>query len=468
MKLSVIGAGYVGLTTAACLAEIGHVVCCGDNDENKLSLLRNGRMPFFEPHLEDLVQRNCEAGRLHFETPEGAVAGAQAIFICVGTPPLENGDADLSAVASVARTIAKRATGDCLVVEKSTVPVQTALQLKKQLQICARNGVRFQLASNPEFLREGRAIHDFFHPDRIVIGVDNQEAAALLQEIYARVLDQTFECPVHPECSPRKRPEWVVTDTNSAELIKHASNSFLAMKISFINMVADLCEEVGGNIAQVARGMGMDQRIGADFLNPGIGFGGFCFPKDIQAFARIGSKAGCDFSLLKEVENINKRRIDRLVGKIREELWVLQGRKIAVLGLAFKPSTDDIRFSPAIEVVRTLTGEGAQVAAYDPQAMEKARAVLPEVTYCSTVCEAVRDAEAVVIATEWDEFRNLDWDQVKQSVARPLIVDGRNILDPDEMASRGFNYFCIGKQPAFATPTDKNVVSALELSDVSK
>jgi UDPglucose 6-dehydrogenase len=298
MKISVIGAGYVGLTTAACLSEIGHNVRCADNDENKLALLRNGRMPFFEPHLEAIVDRNRAAGTLQFETTKNAIAGAEAIFICVGTPPLENGEADLAAVANVARTIAQRATGRCLVIEKSTVPVQTAQQLKRQLQVYARKGLHCDLASNPEFLREGSAIEDSFHPDRIVIGVETEEAAAQLREIYRPILEQTFTCPVHPVCSHSHKPAWIVTDTSSSELIKHASNSFLAMKISFINMVSDLCESVGADVTKVALGMGLDPRIGPAFLNPGIGFGGFCFPKDVQAFVRIAAKAGCDFSLL--------------------------------------------------------------------------------------------------------------------------------------------------------------------------
>jgi len=448
MKISVIGAGYVGLTTAACLAELGHTVCCADNDEGKLNLLRKGQMPFFEPHLEEIVVRNCSNGRLRFDNTENAVTGAQAIFICVGTPPLENGEADLSAVANVARTIGQRATGYCLVIEKSTVPVQTGQQLKRQLQLYAEKGLRCDLASNPEFLREGSAIEDFFHPERIVVGVEREDVAMLMEEIYRPLLDQTFICPIHKDCKTGKTPGWVVTDTNSAELIKHASNSFLAMKISFINMVADLCESVGADVTQVARGMGMDTRIGKAFLNPGIGFGGFCFPKDVQAFVRIATKAGCDFSLLKEVENINKRRIDRFVEKVCKELWVIRGRKIAVLGLAFKPNTDDVRFAPAIELLRTFVREGATVSAYDPQAIEKARAIVPNVEYCSSPLAAAQDADAIVIATEWDEFRTLDWNAVKKVVARPLVVDGRNMFKPAEMVARGFSYVSIGRQSA--------------------
>jgi UDPglucose 6-dehydrogenase len=445
MNISVIGAGYVGLTTAACLAEIGHNVCCADNDERKLNLLRAGNVPFFEPHLEELVSGNCKAGRLRFDTTEAAVADSEVIFICVGTPPLENGEADLSAVANVARTIGQRAGRYRLVIEKSTVPVQTGQQLKRQLHLYASKGLHCDLVSNPEFLREGSAIEDFFHPDRIVIGVEREDAAARLREIYRPILEQTFCCPVHADCAVGKKPAWIVTDTNSAELIKHASNSFLAMKISFINMVADLCEAVGADVTKVALGMGMDPRIGSAFLNPGIGFGGFCFPKDVQAFMRIAEKAGCDFSLLKEVENINKRRIEQFVEKVRKELWVVRGRKIAVWGLAFKPNTDDVRFAPAIEVLRTLVREGAEVSAYDPQATEKAKAVFPDARYCATPYEAAQNAEAILIVTEWEEFRQIDWHRLRTVVDRPLILDGRNTLDATELTGHGFHYISIGR-----------------------
>ncbi len=447
MKISVIGAGYVGLTTAACLAEIGHSVRCADNDEAKLNMLRKGQMPFFEPHLEDVLSRNWRAGRLQFESPVSAVTGAEAIFICVGTPPLENGEADLSAVANVARTIAQYTTGHCLVIEKSTVPVQTGQQLKRHLQLYARNGLRCDLVSNPEFLREGSAIHDFFHPDRIVIGVEREEVAIQLREIYRPILEQTFKCPVHAECTHTQKPAWIVTDTNSSELIKHASNSFLAMKISFINMVADLCEAVGADVTKVALGMGMDPRIGPAFLNPGIGFGGFCFPKDVQAFVRIAAQAGCDFSLLKEVEDINKRRVAHFVEKVRKELWVIRGRKIAVWGLAFKPNTDDVRFAPAIELLHALVHEGAEVSAYDPRATEKARAVFPDARYCASPYEAARDAEAILIVTEWEEFRQIDWQRLRAVVDRPLILDGRNTLDAAELTRHGFHYVSIGRPP---------------------
>ena len=453
MKISVIGAGYVGLTTAACLAEIGHQVRCADNDEAKLALLRDGQVPFFEPYLKELVVANSKAGRLLFETTEEAVAGAEAIFICVGTPPLENGDADLSAVANVARTIGQLASGSCLVIEKSTVPVQTGQQLKLQLQRYARPDLRCDLVSNPEFLREGSAIEDFFHPERIVIGVERDEVEAKLREVYRPVLEQTYRCPVHENCPARSKPAWVVTDTNSAELIKHASNSFLAMKISFINMVSDLCEAVGADVTKVALGMGLDPRIGAAFLNPGIGFGGFCFPKDVQAFVRIAEKVGCDFSLLKEVERINKQRIQYFIEKVRKELWVIRGRKIAVWGLAFKPNTDDVRFAPALELMRMLIHEGADVSAYDPQASGKTRAVLPNARYCASPYEAAQDAEAILITTEWEEFHHIDWKRVRGLVSRPLIVDGRNTLTAANVTAHGFHYFSIGR-PAVIAESD--------------
>ena len=301
------------------------------------------------------------------------------------------------------------------------------------------------MASNPEFLREGTSVEDFLHPDRIVVGADSPRAAELLSEIYEPIVKQKFTCPIHSDCAKRKEPVFLVTDTGSAELIKHASNSFLAMKISFINMVANLCEAVGADVTMVAQGMGLDPRIGSAFLNPGIGFGGFCFPKDVQAFIRIAEKSGCDFSLLKEVEKINQRRVELFVEKIRKELWVTRGKKIAIWGLAFKPNTDDVRFAPSIALVKSLLDEGADVRAYDPEAMEKAKSVLPNITYCSTPYQAAEGADAIVIVTEWDEFHSMDWDRLRAAVERPIVFDGRNMLDPVEMSRRGFQYVSIGR-----------------------
>jgi UDPglucose 6-dehydrogenase len=437
MKLSVIGAGYVGLTTAACLAQIGHDVFCSESDLAKLEKLQNGGMPLFEPHLEEIVNATRKAGRLCFGSTEEAIAWGEAIFICVGTPPLASGDADLSAIEGVARAIAKRATGYRLVIEKSTVPVQTGAQLRKHLSVHSTNGLKYDVASNPEFLREGSSVEDFLHPDRIVIGVDSRQAETMLRQIYEPIMKQRFTCPIHEECPKRKEPIFLATDTNSAELIKHASNSFLAMKISFINMVANLCEVVGADVTEVAKGMGLDPRIGAAFLNPGIGFGGFCFPKDVQAFIR-------DFSLLKEVEKINQNRISRFIEKLRSELWVLRGKRVAVWGLAFKPNTDDVRFAPSTEIIKVLVADGMEVRAYDPEAMDKAKAVLPNITYCGDAYQAAQGAEAVLLLTEWEEFRRIDFSRLATIVERPLIIDGRNALAAEEVASCGFEYIGIG------------------------
>jgi UDPglucose 6-dehydrogenase len=454
MQISVIGAGYVGLTTAACLAEIGHQVLCADNDLDKLKKLNAGCLPFFEPHLDSLVKRNAASGRLQFVSPAEAIEKGNAIFICVGTPPLENGEADLSAIESVARTIASSARGYRLVIEKSTVPVQTAKRLWKHLSTYNVNGLEFDVVSNPEFLREGSAVGDFFHPDRIVIGAESPRAIAIMKEIYRPVLKPASPCPVHSQCPPAHEIPLIVTDTNSAELVKHASNSFLAMKISFINLVADACEAAGADIGKVAEGIGSDKRIGQSFLNPGIGFGGFCFPKDLQAFVRIGEKLGCDFSLLKEVEKINLRRAGQFVAKVKKELWVLRGKTLAVWGLAFKPDTDDVRFAPALNIVRRLLAEGANIRAYDPQAMQKAKDELPEITYCLSHYEAAQQADAILVLTEWDEFRRLDWDKLAKSVAHPLLIDGRNLYSADEAAAHGFQYVCIGKEPDTSQFTD--------------
>jgi UDPglucose 6-dehydrogenase len=448
MKISVIGAGYVGLTTAACLAQVGHEVFCSESDLEKLAKLKNGVMPLFEPHLEDVIKAGRKAGRLQFGSTDDAIGWGDAIFICVGTPPLPNGDADLSAIEAVARAIAKQASGYRLVIEKSTVPVQTGAQLLKHLSVHSRNKLRYDVASNPEFLREGSSVQDFLHPDRIVIGTDSPRAEDLLRKIYEPIIRQSFTCPVHSRCPEREAPIFLATDTNSAELIKHASNSFLAMKISFINMVANLCEEVGADVSKVAQGMGLDPRIGPSFLNPGIGFGGFCFPKDVQAFIRIAEKTGCDFSLLKEVEKINQQRVEHFVGKIRKELWVLRGKTVAVWGLAFKPNTDDVRFAPSIALVKALLAEGAAVRAYDPEATEKARAILPELTYCGNPYEAAERADSILIVTEWDEFRHMDWERLLATVEQPLVIDGRNIFPPDEIARQGFRYVSIGRTDA--------------------
>jgi UDPglucose 6-dehydrogenase len=453
LKISVIGAGYVGLTTAACLAQIGHDVFCSESDSEKLQKLQDGGMPLFEPNLENIIAQGRPSGRMKFGSTDQAIDVGKAIFICVGTPPLANGDADLSAIEALARVIAKRAEGYRLIVEKSTVPVQTGMQLRKHLSVHAAKTLDYDVASNPEFLREGSSVEDFLHPDRIVVGVESPRAADLLREIYDPVIRQTFPCPLHSPCPSRRQVHFLVTDTNSAELIKHASNSFLAMKISFINMVSDLCEAAGADIGKVAEGIGLDPRIGPSFLQPGIGFGGFCFPKDLQAFVRIADKFGCNFALLKEVERINQARIDQIVEKIRKELWVLRGKKISIWGLAFKPNTDDVRFAPSLLIARRLLEEGATVQAYDPQAMKKAKKELPEAVYCDDVYAAAKGTDAIVLLTEWEEFQNVDWKRISALVERQLIIDGRNALSRDQVTSQGFQYIGIGGVPGISTQT---------------
>ncbi|MGH9528758.1 MAG: UDP-glucose dehydrogenase family protein [Terriglobales bacterium] len=464
MKISVIGAGYVGLTTAACLAQVGHEVFCSESDLSKLDKLNRGVMPIFEPHLEEIVGAARNSNRLFFGSTEEAIDWGEAVFICVGTPPLANGDADLCAIEGVARAIAKRASGYRLVIEKSTVPVQTGSQLRKQLSLYSSNGLDCDVASNPEFLREGSAVQDFLHPDRIVVGVESLRAAQLLRQIYAPIVERSFACPLHSSCPEVKPPVFLMTDTGSAELIKHASNSFLAMKISFINMVANLCEAVGADVTKVAEGMGLDPRIGPAFLSPGIGFGGFCFPKDVQAFIRIAEKSGCDFSLLKEVEKINQRRIVEFVEKVRKELWVLRGKKIAIWGLAFKPNTDDVRFAPSIALVKSLLEEGAIISAYDPQATEKAKLVLPDVSYSADPYLAAEGAYAILLVTEWDEFRTIDWKRLRAIVEQPLLIDGRNMFSHNDLSRHGFRYVGIGRQsavPPAAGETHKKHSSSL-------
>jgi UDPglucose 6-dehydrogenase len=453
LRISVIGTGYVGLVTGACLAEIGHEVMCTDSDASKIQTLESGGVPIYEPGLDQIIAKARKEGRLRFcAKPADVVPAGDAIFICVGTPPLPNGDADLSAIDHVARMIASEATSPKLVIEKSTVPARTGHELKRALSVYARKpGVPLRVASNPEFLREGTAVEDFLHPDRVVVGVEDEIAERQLHDIYRPVLERTFHCPVHsPACPEGSAAQWLVTTINSAELIKHASNSFLALKVSYANIVADLAEKLDADIGEVTRAMGMDPRIGASFLNAGLGFGGFCLPKDLQAFVRLAERCGVDFSMLRAAEKINKQRIDRFVDKIREALWVVRGKPLAVLGLAFKPNTDDVRFAPAIDLIQRLMEEGARVRAYDPQAMEKARPILPGIEYAESAYDAAKGCEALVIATEWPEFRSLDWERIRARMARPLVLDGRNLLSPAEMRALGFEYRSFGRPDAVA------------------
>ena len=455
LRITVLGCGYVGLVTGTCLAEIGNTVLCTDNDQSKIETLSRGGLPIYEPHLQDLVARNVAEQRLSFTSELAeAVRFGDVIFICVGTPPLQDGDADLSAIDGAARLIASEARSSKLVVEKSTVPMQTGQKLSRALGIYGRNSNwSFAVASNPEFLREGSAVLDFLHPDRVVIGVSDESAEAQLREIYRPILSQELlQCPVHEGACPQKQPpELLVTSINSAELIKHASNSFLALKISYANLIADICESMGADVAEVVRGMGLDPRIGPAFLRPGLGFGGFCLPKDIQAFIRLGERAGVDVSLLKDAELINKRRIDRFMSKAAQSLWTLKGKCIGLLGLAFKPDTDDIRFAPAMDLIQRLLDEHAHVRAYDPQAMAKTAKVFPSIRYCSDPYLLADGTEALMIVTEWESFKHLDWARISNLMQRPLILDGRNVLNREEMRRLGFEYYGTGIPPLEAS-----------------
>lgn len=448
MRISVIGCGYVGLVTGACLAEAGHDVICTDIDAGRIEQLRAGGIPIYEHHLDKLLESTRAAGKITYSANAGeAIRGGDAIFICVGTPPKESGEADLSAIDHVARQIATEARSPKLVIEKSTVPARTGLELRRALTAYSRNsGLAFRVASNPEFLREGTAVYDFFHPDRIVVGVEDESSAQELREIYRPILERSFRCPTHNgKCPARAAAEFVVTTISSAELIKHASNSFLALKISYANVVADICEKIGANVEEVTRAMGMDPRIGSQFLRAGLGFGGFCFPKDLQAFVHLAGTVGIDFEILRAAERVNKQRVDRFMEKVRQALWVIKGKRVTVLGLAFKANTDDVRFSPALEVVKNLLREGAQVHASDPEALRRAEAVVPDANYHEDPYEALRESEAALVCTEWDQFRDLDWERAGKLMARRLVVDGRNLYSPPAMRDLGFEYYSFGR-----------------------
>ena len=451
MRISVVGSGYVGLVAAACFAELGHQVISIDNDIQKIELLRRGEVPIHEEFLPQLLEKH--SGRtLTFSTDlAGAVRASAAIFIAVGTPSTYQGDADLSYVESVAREIAGAIDSYKLVVEKSTVPVFTSDWIRKTLSLDRVPAELFDVASNPEFLREGSAVSDFFYPDRIVLGADSERAACMLQEIYAPLRDGSFyqsNVLVPPPAEARIPPPFIVTGTKSAELIKHASNAFLALKISFINAVANICEAVGADIREVRDGIGSDSRIGHRFLNPGIGYGGSCFPKDLKGFQAVAREVGCDFRLLQEVMSINEEQRQRFLRKVRNALWTLKGKRVAVLGLAFKGGTDDIRESPAIALVDALLSEGCEVRAYDPAAMARAEEALPRsprLAFVQSPYEAARDADALLILTDWEEFTTLDLGRISDALKRPIVIDGRNLYEPEEMARHGFMYVSVGR-----------------------
>lgn len=428
-KIAVIGAGYVGLVTAAALAETGNKVLCVDNDAEKIKKLKKGLIPIYEPGLKKAVVKNRKLKKLIFAHKiKEATAFAQVIFICVGTPSRDDGSADLSAVQKVAQEIARSMKEYKVIVEKSTVPAETGEKIKHTILMNNPHGVEFDVVSNPEFLREGSAMEDAFHPDRIVIGVESKRAEAIMRQLY-----KPFKAPI------------VATNINTAELIKHACNSFLATKISFINAISNICEKLNADVEQVAIAMGLDKRIGKGFLRPGIGFGGSCFPKDVDAFIHLAAQKGYDFEMLKAARRINQERKDIFIKKMEEALWIIKDKTIGVLGLSFKPETDDIRSSVAIDIIKLLLRSGAKVKVYDPKAMEKARPQLRGVTFCANPYAVARKSDCLAILTEWQEFVTLDLKKIKKLLRQPVIIDGRNVFQPEKMRALGFVYKSIGR-----------------------
>lgn len=435
VNIAVIGTGYVGLVSGACFSEMGHRVICVDNDENKIKMLKKNKMPIYEEGLEDLVKKNVKAGRLFFTTSikEAMHYGGirtEAVFIAVGTPPREDGSADLSAVEKVTAEVAENMSDYTVVVEKSTVPVETCLWIEKTMRRYNKKNIPFDVCSNPEFLKEGVAINDFLKPDRVVVGVSSERAEKLMRRIY----------------KPLSKYPLLVCDVKSAELIKHASNSFLSTKISFINAVANLCEKTGANVELVAKGMGLDKRIGPDFLKAGIGFGGFCFPKDLEAFYWLSKQKGYDFEMLKEVKKINEEQKMWVVKKVESELWNLNGKIVSILGLAFKPKTDDMRFAPSIDIINSLISQGTKIKAYDPVATDNAKKIFgSKIYFAKNPYDCVKDSDCVCLVTEWEEFKKIDFKKVLKLVKHPVLIDGRNLYNPKEMRDMGFTYISVGR-----------------------
>lgn len=435
MNLAIIGTGYVGLTTGTCFAEAGHNVVCVDNNQNKVEMLREGKVPIFEPDLEDMIVSNSSAGRLSFTTDLAkAVADSEIIFIAVPTPPHEDGSVDLSYIEAVSHEIADVLTpemGYRIVVDKSTVPVSTGSKVYQVIERYAKGNVDVDVVSNPEFLREGSAVADLMNPDRVVIGADSQRAMDLMKRVY-----QPFNAPI------------VEVDLHSAELIKHAANSFLALKISYINAVSAVCEKAGADVELVAQGIGMDKRISRHFLNAGLGYGGSCFPKDVKGFINVAEQLGAPMQLLKEVEEINARQLERFLGRIRKKLWVLRNKRIAVWGIAFKQNTDDVRESVAVKLIKRLCDEGAIVTAYDPKAAQTGAAALEgyKVNIVDDMYECARDAEVLVVATEWKQFAMANLVKVRELMRLPIIFDGRNLLHGENALHAGFEYHSIGRK----------------------
>ncbi|MBC8160233.1 MAG: UDP-glucose/GDP-mannose dehydrogenase family protein [Roseiflexaceae bacterium] len=428
-NICVVGTGYVGLVTGVCFADLGNNVTCVDIDPRKLELLRAGKSPIYEPGLEELLERNIRAGRLSFtDSYTIGLDGADFAFITVGTPMGNDGSADLKYVRAAARSIGEAISGSVIVIDKSTVPVGTGDMVAEIIREHARVDLSFEVVSNPEFLREGSAVSDFFKPDRIVLGCSNREAAESVATLH-EVLGTSV----------------IITDLRTAEMIKYASNAFLATRISFINEIAQICEKLGADVKEVARGMGADRRIGPHFLDAGIGYGGSCFPKDVLALHHMAATAGCHPQLLQAVMDINQDARTRFVAKVETLLGSLEGVTVGVLGLAFKPNTDDMREAPSIEIIQALQAKGARVKAYDPVSMEHADDMLPSATFCATAYDAAKEADALLIVTEWNEFKQLDWERLKRYMRRPIVVDGRNLYDQGEMAKRGFVYWGVGR-----------------------
>ncbi|MGI6685150.1 MAG: UDP-glucose dehydrogenase family protein [Bacillota bacterium] len=429
MKICVVGTGYVGLVSGAVFADIGHEVICIDNNQEKIEKLKAGIMPIFEPGLKELVDRNTKGGRLSFSSSlEKGVQFAEVIFIAVGTPSLPNGEADLSQVEEVAKGIAETIDGYKVIVNKSTVPVGTGAWVKKIIKSNQQNPADFDVVSNPEFLREGSAIHDTLYADRVVIGADNEKAGDLVAEIH-----RPLNAPI------------IRTNIPTAEMIKYASNAFLAMKISYVNGLSNICELLGADILQVSRGMGLDKRIGKFFLDAGLGFGGACFPKDVKALVKISEKAGYNFELIKNVISINERQRFKAVEKLKEVLGTIEGRTICLWGLSFKPNTNDMREAPSIDICREIQRAGGKVKVYDPAAMDEAKKYLVDVEYCRNLYEAAAEADAIILVTEWEEFKNVDFNYVKLIMKSPIIIDGRNLYSMNELPEKGFIYRGIGR-----------------------
>ena len=432
MNICVVGSGYVGLVTGACFAEFGLKVTCVDNDERKINNLNDGIIPIYEPGLEEMVKKNMKEGHISFTTNlSEAVEKALVIFIAVGTPPKPDGSADLSYVEEVAQSIAENMNGYKVIVTKSTVPVGTGERIRQIISKSLREKMDFDIVSNPEFLREGSAIEDFMHPNRVVIGANSDQAMAIMKDLYS---------PLYLVETP-----FVLTDVPTAEMIKYASNAFLATKISFINEIANICELVRADVHKVAIGMGLDNRIGSKFLHPGPGFGGSCFPKDTQAIVQIAKEQGYDFKIVNAVLDVNKEQRTKMVEKIKNVLKDLNGKTIAVLGLSFKPNTDDMRDSPAIDIIEGLKKEGAKVKAHDPVAANEAKKIIKDIEYCDGPYSCAEGADALVIMTEWNQFRILDLQKLKHSLKSPVIIDLRNVYEPPKMRKEGFRYICVGR-----------------------